>query len=403
MDVMTKQRSPQMGSRVVIRLLALVALVGSATASTPGATGWAASVSAPTLTVVASGLNNPRKLSIGPDGALYVAEAGTGGTTCRGTCYGHTASVTQVKNGRQRRVVTGLISAANPTGIEAEGAGAVLVDGDRYLVLLQNMGIDENGANTYGRPMFTAGDLISTPPGRVKPHVIADFGVYEARHNPDRGAGPGPKLGQPPIDSNPNAFVRYGDGYAVADSAGNDLLLVDQDGSISTLAVFPTQPIELTKREVRQIRKPSTFHTLRVQSVPTCVTVGPDGALYLGELTGWPFRAGKARVWRVEPGHAPTVFADGFTTISDIAFAGDRLLVLEMTTRGLLDASSPGSLISVSPGGKRTVVLTTGLASPTGLAVGTDRIYIANHGSSPGAGPEPHGEIVSLPLSALPT
>ena len=34
----------------------------------------------PKVTVVASGLNNPRGLAFGPDGALYVAEGGTGGT-----------------------------------------------------------------------------------------------------------------------------------------------------------------------------------------------------------------------------------------------------------------------------------------------------------------------------------
>lgn len=33
-----------------------------------------------TVTVLASGLNNPRGLQFGPDGQLYVAEGGLGGT-----------------------------------------------------------------------------------------------------------------------------------------------------------------------------------------------------------------------------------------------------------------------------------------------------------------------------------
>ena len=34
---------------------------------------------AQTVTTIATGLNGPRGLKFGPDGALYVAEAGTGG------------------------------------------------------------------------------------------------------------------------------------------------------------------------------------------------------------------------------------------------------------------------------------------------------------------------------------
>jgi len=45
-----------------------------------------AEVSAAAITTVMSGLNSPRGLSFGPEGGLYVAEAGTTQTT--GSCVG---------------------------------------------------------------------------------------------------------------------------------------------------------------------------------------------------------------------------------------------------------------------------------------------------------------------------
>ena len=69
--------------------------------------------------------------------------------------------------------------------------------------------------------------------------------------------------------------------------------------------------------------------------MPTSVVVGPDGALYVGELTGLPFAPGKARIWRWS-GAKTSLYASGFTNISDLAFDGKNLLVLELTTKGLL-------------------------------------------------------------------
>jgi len=40
--------------------------------------------------------------------------------------------------------------------------------------------------------------------------------------------------------------------------------------------------------------------------VPTGLARGPDGALYVGLLTGVPFAPGAASVYRVVPGQAPT-------------------------------------------------------------------------------------------------
>jgi glucose/arabinose dehydrogenase len=132
--------------------------------------------------------------------------------------------------------------------------------------------------------------------------------------------------------------------------------------------------------------------------VPTTVAAGPDGALYVGELTGAPFRVGSARVWRVVPGQKPTVYAGGFTNVAAIAFdRGRRLLVLEINRLGLGDSRGTGALTRIAADGTRTILASDGLAYPTGLAVGRDgSLYIANHGDRPSTGPGPHGEILRL-------
>src|SRR5512133_2094791 len=66
---------------------------------------------ATTTRVVMSGLDNPRGLAFGPEGALYVAEAGRGGPgpcfvpPLRGGlgCYGPTGGVSRLWRGKQDR------------------------------------------------------------------------------------------------------------------------------------------------------------------------------------------------------------------------------------------------------------------------------------------------------------
>lgn len=353
------------------------------------------------LQVVMSGLDNPRGLAFGPDGGLYVAEAGSGGAgaslrDASGTVvsYGATGAVSRFLNGVQSQVITGLPSLADQT-TSPPGAGATGLQGlafgpDGTLYGAIGLGADTSLQAAAG-PNFDT--LVKLTPGSSTVQTVADLGAYETQHNPD-GAGK---------QSNPYSLaVLPGGGFAVADAAGNDVVGVSADGrTLSTLGVFPDTP--------------SPAGGSPFQFVPSGVAVGPDGALYVGELTGSPYPVGAADVLRLDPhtGQA-SVFASGFTTISDLTFGADgSLYVLDLTTNGLTAPTGPGpgALIRVDPQtGRHTTLASQGLFFPTSLVQGPDdALYISDLGISPNGGevvrfalPVPEGSTtVSLGLLLL--
>src|SRR3974377_454780 len=119
----------------------------SLTAAAAGVAGFLVPVSVgaqaravPEVTVVTSGLNNPRGLAFGPDGALYVAEGGTGGTASTiGKCPqvpapvgpytgGFTASIARISaQGTSTVVASGLPSSQTSpaTGSVVSGVAEV--------------------------------------------------------------------------------------------------------------------------------------------------------------------------------------------------------------------------------------------------------------------------------------
>jgi hypothetical protein len=112
-------------------LLAVAAVTASFT--------FAGSAAAATVTTVMSGLDNPRGLAFGPEGALYVVEAGRGGEgPCTSSirplepdqprCFGRSGAVSRLWHGVQQRIVTGLPSYAGPSG-QATGAHGIAMLG----------------------------------------------------------------------------------------------------------------------------------------------------------------------------------------------------------------------------------------------------------------------------------
>lgn len=322
-----------------------------------------------TVEVVMSGLDNPRGLAFAPNGALYVAEAGRGGPgPClvspigEPRCAGRTGAISRLWMGRQSRVLEGLESHALPDGSSASGPNDISFNGVGGAYITMGLGGDEAWKAALGA---TAAGSVIKMAARGQWKTVGDILHHEATQNPAGGA----------VDTNPFGILAEPGGLVVADAGGNSLLRVSPNGRIETLAVFPSLP------------NPTPIGPPVVESVPTAVARGADGALYVGQLTGFPFVQGIANVYRLLPGHAPVVHCGGFKAIMDLAFGADgSLYVVENATGGVFFAPGSGQLSRVAPDCSRTSLL-AGLDRPTAVAVGPDgAIYVTNRGVSAGTG-----------------
>jgi hypothetical protein len=330
---------------------------------------------------VASGLDNPRGLDIAGNGDIWVAEAGAGGAgPCfpgeegSASCFGNSGAFTVVHEGEQRRVVTGLPSVADQTtGDNAIGASDILADQSRPIGLIGGAGGPADRA-ALGDAAALSGWMVKVNPRSGKVTPIADLMQYESDKNPDGTA----------IDSDPYGLARRYASIVVADAGGNDVLKVNHKAEISTFGVLPAVQVAAPPF----LMLPSGT-MIPMESVPTSVAVRKgDPNVYVGELTGFPFPMGAANVFGIRPDGSSFVYASGFTNIVDIAWGPHgSLYVLEITSAGLTAGDPTGALIKVEADGDQEVVASTGLVTPTAVAISDDGwLYVSNYGTSAGKG-----------------
>jgi len=350
----------------------------------------APSVTADQGELVLGDLANPRALTFGPEGALYVAEAGRGGAPqnsgpcfvllSQTMCYGPTGAITRLWKGQRARVATGLPSYAQINSGRAEGPNGVSINGLGNAWV--TVGLEGNPELRDAAPELAGfAQLVHLSPSALSPgngagngrrtwEFVADLGQYERDANPDCGD----------LDSNPFGVLAEGNDVIIADAGANTFVRRDANGTLSNFAVFSNNTT---------VPGPGCPSASTRDFVPTSVIRGPDGAYYMGHLNGLPIAMGSSSVWRMERGGVPQPHLTGFTWILALAFDGNGNLYVLQHSDGAMTAA-PGSLVRIAPDGTRNLVV-TGIPRPGGLAVDRDgAVYIS---MIPGANYKAAGEV----------
>jgi hypothetical protein len=319
-------------------------------------------------------LDNPRDLTFGLDGRLYVAEAGHGGDDCLSggeegtTCIGFTSRISRIDmGGAVTPIATGIVSMAGADGFAATGVDGVSTAPSGWIYGIVTGSAAAIPAETPFVPAKVArvkaqlGRLIAANPAGGW-NVVADVGDVDFAWTAAR-----PELvpGQFP-DANPYGVLAGVGEHWVVDAGSNTLDRVHANGSVDVVAFIPNPPAS--------------------DAVPTCIDRGPDGALYIGELTGGGNTPGSSIVWRYSPrDQTLTQWATGLTAVTGCGFATDgRFYAVEFSTLGLDNAApGTGALVRVAAHSSSPLLILGGLSFPGGFASAAGALYFSDWSIAP--------------------
>ena len=316
------------------------------------------------VSVFATGLDGPRGLKFGPDGSLYVAEAGSGGPISTvGVCEqvpapvgpsfgGKTSRISKISpQGVRTTVIDGLPSRRSSLPHPDFLGVADLAFYHNALYALLN-----GGGCSHANPDIPNG-VIRVDIEKGTWELISDLSAFFAAHPV---AHPEPDDFEP--DGTPYSMIAaFGQLYIVEANHGR-LLKVNPAGGVHQVV-----DVSLTEGHI----------------VPTAVAT--DGArFFVGNLSTFPIVSGSAAIQTLSVGGEFTGYTGGFTTIVGLAFDElHRLYALELSTAPGFPSPGTGKVVRLKPAGG-TEDIATGLVLPTGMTFGPDgALYVSNFGAAP--------------------